>query len=270
MLEAQSAGMGNGCSRGFGDIAVLYRTHRQAELLEKCLRTEGIPYIIAGREAFLEEDSVRGSISFFKCLANEGDEFSRMLSLKLLWGLDRNEVSDAVFEEAAGRFRKKYQKSSPRRFLDDWIQEMELKENTAIMKLAEMTVFYKSMPEFMQALAMGIESDLKRCGDKKYTGEAVTLMTLHGAKGLEFPVTFIYGVRKGMVPFERGPQMDIEEERRLFYVGMTRAREELILTSSGLESIFMEEISSEGIQKEKADKRKNTGTGKQMNLFDFI
>ena len=117
---------------------------------------------------------------------------------------------------------------------------------------------------------MGVESDIKRCGDKRYTGEAVTLMTLHGAKGLEFPVTFIYGVRKGLIPFEKDDTVDTEEERRLFYVGMTRAKDELILTTSQEESGFLAELPEEEICRERADKRKNADSGKQMSLFDFL
>ena len=66
-----------------------------------------------------------------------------------------------------------------------------------------MTVFYKTMSEFIEALSLGVESDLKRCPDKRYTAEAVTVMTLHGSKGLEFPVVFIYGVNQGSIPLER-------------------------------------------------------------------
>lgn len=67
MLEAHREAWENSGRkiRGFGDIAVLYRTNHQARLLEKCLRKEGIPYIVAGREEFLQEETVQGSICFF-------------------------------------------------------------------------------------------------------------------------------------------------------------------------------------------------------------
>ena len=68
MLDAQesSIAISEGDPRSFADIAVLYRTHRQAALLEECFQKEGIPYLVTGRESFLEEDKVRGSLGFFR------------------------------------------------------------------------------------------------------------------------------------------------------------------------------------------------------------
>ena len=71
--------------------------------------------------------------------------------------------------------------------------------------------------------------------------DTVTLMTLHNAKGLEFPVIFIVGLEEGIFPHIRsitGSYDDVEEERRLCYVGITRAREKVFLTSSILHYIY--------------------------------
>ena len=74
---------------------------------------------------------------------------------------------------------------------------------------------------------------------KNISGDAVSLMTLHASKGLEFPVVFMFGMEKGEIPLEREENpADIQEERRLFYVGMTRAREELFLTCAQEPSHF--------------------------------
>ena len=62
----------------------------------------------------------------------------------------------------------------------------------------------------------------------------------------------------------------MEEERRLFYVGMTRAKEELILTTSREASVFLEDMPEEFLLRESADKRKQNGGGEQLNLFDFL
>ena len=98
--------------------------------------------------------------------------------------------------------------------------EMNLENDQAMGQFAGMTVFYKTMEEFLSALELGVESDLRRCGNKKYQSEAVTLMTLHGSKGLEFPTVFICGAENGLIPLESEKHpSDKEEERRLFYVG---------------------------------------------------
>ena len=133
-----------------------------------------------------------------------------------------------------------------------------------------MTVFYKTMPEFMNAISLGVESDLRRCGTKKYTADAVTIMTLHGSKGLEFPVVFIYGVDQGSIPLESEKHpSDLEEERRLFYVGMTRAKEELLLTTSGEMSEFLEKLPGGIMEEENAEKKKKEENWHQMSQFEI-
>mgnify|MGYP002067508547 CR=1 FL=1 len=76
-----------------------------------------------------------------------------------------------------------------------------------------------------------LEAGEQQAGDHE---DSVQLMTLHSAKGLEFPVVFIVGCEYGLIPFMKNDEdaADIEEERRLFYVAMTRAMDELILTSA--------------------------------------
>jgi DNA helicase-2/ATP-dependent DNA helicase PcrA len=84
-----------------------------------------------------------------------------------------------------------------------------------------------TLDDFLQEIAL--ISDVDDWRDK---ADAVTLMTLHAAKGLEFPCVFIAGLEEGLFPHERSGdgELDIEEERRLFYVGVTRAKEKLYLT----------------------------------------
>ena len=104
---------------------------------------------------------------------------------------------------------------------------------------------------------------------KEYAADAVTLTTLHGAKGKEFPVIVIYGAEKGKIPLERKrKEIDVEEERRLLYVGMTRAKEELILTGAKEESPFLAGLSEEILHREKAGRKKQEEYGHQMSLFE--
>lgn len=199
---------------GFGDIAVLYRTHRQAELLETCLGQEGIPYVVAGRESYLEADSVQGTLYFFQYLMNETDAFAKGQAEKLIWNLEDNPLAEEIVRMTAETFRPLVQKKKPQAVLERW-------------------------------------------------------MTLHGSKGLEFPVTIVHGVQKGMIPLEHVKySTDEEEERRLLYVGMTRAKEELILTAAGEESLFLSVLKEPDIVREEAGKKKKTETYHQMSLFD--
>lgn len=270
--------------RSFDEIAVLCRTHHQAELVEKCLRTESIPYVIAGREDYLSEESVQNSLCFFRLIehavnADDNDNSQPDLSAlapamevyaKYFWKLEWSSVAEEIIRNTMIKYQPLYKKKTPQKFLEQWMEEVKLTEDPAMQKFSQAAVFYKTMPEFLQALELGVESDLKRCGTKKYTSDAVTVMTLHGSKGLEFPVTFIYGVEQGSIPLESEKHpADKEEERRLFYVGMTRAKEELILTTSGEESEFVREIPDVVSVYENAEKKKKAQEWHQMSLFEM-
>lgn len=272
MLEAQEVFLeSEGRARSFEDIAVLYRTRRQADLLENCLRKEGIPYVVAGRDDYLMEPAVRGTVSFFKSLTQPDNRLAGQTALKLLWNLEAGDMTESIYQNMAEKYRPFMKKKKPQKILDEWMKDLNLEEKKGMGKLYRTAVFYQTMPEFTEALDLGVESDLKRCGEKRYTSGAVTLMTLHGSKGLEFPVVMIYGARKGMLPFESEKySSDEEEERRLFYVGLTRAKEELILTTSKEESAFLKDIPKEIVSREKARSHKNMGNGRQMSLFDFM
>ena len=273
MLEAQDyfAQKGKAGQRSFRDIAVLYRTHHQARLLEKCLQKEGIPYIVRGREGFLENPLVQGTISFFCSLSEPEHPSYREEAVKKLWNLEDSQISSGIYEEMAVRYEKKWKRTKPKKLIQQWAEDLNLAEDKNLQMLADMTIFYNSTQEFLDAVRLGEEGDLKRCGGKSYHGDAVSLMTLHASKGLEFPVVILSGMEKGEVPLEREENpADVEEERRLFYVGMTRAREELILTFAEEPSAFLEEIPEEDAEREKTGKQKNMETCEQLSLFDFI
>ncbi len=272
MLEAQElSAAGGGNTWGFEDIAVLYRTHRQAALLEDCLKKEGIPYVVAGRESFLEEETVRGTICFFKSLLQPNDKLAHQTALTLLWNPEAKQGTDASYEELAEKYGPQLRRRKPQKLLEEWMKDRRLEQKQEMQKLCQTALFYQRMPEFLEALETGIESDLRRCGGKQYRAGAVTLMTLHGSKGLEFPVVMIYGVRKGLIPFAGvKTSSDEKEERRLFYVGLTRARDVLILTSSQEPSSFLKEISPELVRSEKAHVGKKKEYGRQMSLFEMM
>ena len=140
-------------------------------------------------------------------------------------------------------------------------------------KLTDMSVLYPTMEDFLHTISFGEEGDVRRNGGRKYTADAVTLMTLHGSKGLEFPVVFLFGMDKGRFPLEFGSmEADLEEERRLCYVGMTRAKEELILVCGKEPSRFLEELPEDGVKRERIENTEDSGEirGVQISLFDLI
>lgn len=169
------------------------------------------------------------------------------------------------------------------------MEDRGLVSDDALQKLCNMALFYKTMEAFLHALDFGEEGDLQRCGSRHYTADAVSVMTLHASKGLEFPAVLIPGVRRYSIPLEnregqegkrkedqkdtlesQSPQKrkETEEERRLLFVGMTRAREELILITSGERSVFLSELPKGDVIQEQSFAAQKP-EGKQMSLFDF-
>ena len=113
-------------------------------------------------------------------------------------------------------------------------------------QLFNAAVFHNDMAGMLDILLSGEEADIRRASGTGYQSGAVRLMTLHGAKGLEFPVVFLAGIAAGALPLERvNESADPTEERRLFFVGITRAREELILSCGGAPSSFLDSLPSD-------------------------
>ncbi len=272
MLEAQeqAADQEKKRVRGFGEIAVLCRTHRQMDLLEKTLSREGIPYVAAGQGSFLEDPMVRGTCAFFRYLFL-GEKTDREKAAELLLKQEESRMTEVLFEKLEETFRPLMQKGRPSMVLDLWMEEQQLQENTAMQQLRSAAMLCGKMEEFLQNLSSGEEGDLLRCGGKTYQADAVHLMTLHASKGLEFPVVILHGVSRGQLPLETEKEpADTEEERRLFYVGMTRAKEELILTGAGEVSRFWEEVPEEYSKKEKTEGRRKREQPRQLSVFDFL
>lgn len=255
-------------------------------MLEMCLKKEGIPYIVAGREDYLDDPSVRGTLSFFRSLLRPEDGTAAWLSRRSFrkmfgsreTGGEEGETrpgTDERYQELAERFGRVCRRGRPSGILHAWMEETGLLEDPAMERLCSMALLHKNMEELVDCIAFGRESDLKRCGGKTWTADAVTLMTLHGSKGLEYPVVFINGAGKGLVPLEYGGHAgrgaaDISEERRLFYVGMTRAREELIMTCAGEETPFLADVPEETAPREQARIRTQESGMRQLSLFDWM
>ena len=278
MLESQRSAERT-AFRSFSDIAILCRTHRQADLIEKCLRHDSIPCIVTGREGFLEDSEVRGTLAFFRFLLNPEDLPSLRSSLRYIWNCPADLIDQAsayfstvkmlnpaaclnefqglgvlsLWAEAVETYLPFVKKEKPRKLLERWTKEKNL--SAAMEKLLQTSVFYSDTPAFLQNLLLGQEGDLMRAAGKNYESGAVRLMTLHGSKGLEFPYVYMTGMEDGLFPGMRSldDPKELEEERRLCYVGITRARERLTMTGAARrmvngetrfsnESMFVREI----------------------------
>lgn len=190
--------------------------------------------------------------------------------MKKLWDLEENEISGSIYEELKAKYQDRWKREKPKKFMQSWIKDLEQEGNPKLQNLADMAVFYPDIRAFLDAVLLGEEGDLKRCGGRSISGDAVSLMTLHASKGLEFPVVFMFEMEKGEIPLEREENpADIQEERRLFYVGMTRAREELFLTCAQEPSSFLDEIPETYTQRKTVGKQKRVQTYEQLSLFDM-
>ena len=147
-------------------------------------------------------------------------------------------------------------REKPRKLLESWVTELGLAGSLPMEKLLNTAVLHGDLPSLLRTLDLGEEGDVTRSGGKRYHPDAVTLSTLHGAKGLEFPVVFLCG-----------RTADPEEERRLFYVGLTRGQEELILTVPGTPSPFLADIPGDLLRRSHARPLKPAAPAKQLTLF---
>ncbi len=151
----------------------------------------------------------------------------------------------------------------PEQAVKQW--EAEYGASPALDKLCGAAVFYASFPALFETLLWGEEADFLRASGKGWESGAVRLMTLHAAKGMEFPAVFVSGVKAGVLPLERkGRAVDLCEERRLFYVGMTRAQEELILTFGEEPSAFLADL-PDSVKRQCAPRRARPA--QQLSLF---
>ena len=159
-------------------------------------------------------------------------------------------------------------KEKPLKLLTSWAESTGLTEHAAVNRLLDAAVLQPDLASLLNSLSLGKEGDVARSGNRAYTADAVTLSTLHGAKGLEFPVVFLCGVSKRGLPLDApGRPTDVQEERRLFFVGMTRAREELILLTNSEPSPFLAEIPAANLENGTAAELKRPQAVQQLHLF---
>ncbi|MDD3531719.1 MAG: UvrD-helicase domain-containing protein [Candidatus Shapirobacteria bacterium] len=232
--------------RPLNDFAILYRTNAQSRILEEALLHYNIPYQLVGGFRFYERKEIKDILAFLKIIANPKDlastERVRKIGKKILatvktltknkknQSLKTLEVINLVLNKTGylSRFRVENE------------EDMSRLEN--IRELKSVALELPDLNQFLENIAL-MEQEyfpqgkITKEGQKK---EKITLMTLHAAKGTEFGVVFLAGFEEGLLPHSRSlfDKESLEEERRLAYVGITRAKNKLFLTYASSRLIF--------------------------------
>jgi len=228
----------------YKEMAVLYRTNAQSRVIEEVFLHNGVPYILVGGTRFYERKEVKDVISYIRLFVNGKD----LVSYRRVEKIGKRRLEKFLnWEERFKKENRSISKVPTLELLDKIVSEtcylelfdQENEEDLArlenIKELRSVASEFPDVIQFLENVALVEQEYIPDHpllnGDKK---NAVTLMTLHGAKGLEFPVVFIVGMEEGIFPHSRSllDRLEIEEERRLCYVGITRAMNKLYLSYS--------------------------------------
>ena len=241
--------------KNFKDFAVLYRTNAQSRNIEEYLIKANIPYRIVGGVRFYARKEIKDTVAFLRVAHNPKDSVSweriinvppRGLGKKSVaelkasgWDLDTIETRTKLPMKAW--IKKAHTLATVElmdlilddtgylKWLDDKTEENLVRiEN--IKELRSVAAQFTELAEFLENVSLIESSDRPNMDDKN----VVTLMTIHASKGLEFPVVFIIGMEEGLFPHARTliELAELEEERRLCYVAITRAMEKVTLTNT--------------------------------------
>ena len=276
--------------RSWKETAVLYRTNAQSRLLEERCIAHNIPYRLVGGVNFYQRKEIKDILAYLKTISNgvddlavlriinvpKRDAFTKQIEELRRMIIEENytikELIGAIMEDTG--YRKELE------------AEGEVESETRLENIEELinkAVSYEdgsenpTLEEFLEEVAL--VADIDRMDDSE---ERVTLMTLHSAKGLEFPLVYLAGMEDGLFPgmmsISSDDKSELEEERRLCYVGITRAKEELVMTGARMRMIngetryskasrFIEEIPEEYLDKELLEPRL-TGWESRQDDFD--
>ncbi|HET6635784.1 MAG TPA: DNA helicase PcrA [Streptomyces sp.] len=258
-----------------GDVAVFYRTNAQSRVFEEVFIRVGLPYKVVGGVRFYERKEVRDVLAYLRVLANPEDAvpLRRILNVPKRGIGDRAEAmlealaarEKITFPQALARVDEAYgmaarSANAVKRF-NTLMEELHTVAEsgagpaTVLEAVLEQTGYLAELQastdpqdetrienlQELAAVALVADSDqIPDTEDGEEDTGVITLMTLHTAKGLEFPTVFLTGMEDGVFPHMRalGQAKELEEERRLAYVGITRARERLYVTRSTLRSAW--------------------------------
>ena len=219
----------------FSDFAVLYRTNAQSRSIEEVFLHLSVPYILIGGTRFYERREIKDILAYLKILANPKDRISYKRIEKLGKGrLEKFEdfSKNVNLSEETIKVMDSLLKKVDYLSLFDEKDEEDQTRLENIKELRSVAIEFSDIHNFLENVSLVEQEYLpdKPTGENKK--DAVNLMTFHAAKGLEFPVVFMVGMEEGLFPHSRSllDRSELEEERRLCYVGITRAKEKLFLT----------------------------------------
>ncbi|MCP4577469.1 MAG: UvrD-helicase domain-containing protein [Deltaproteobacteria bacterium] len=213
---------------GFGDMAVLFRLNAMGDALEEAFLRAGIPFVRSGEKPLIQQYPANIIWRLLQSLNRPDNDYYRTCYLNLLKPenhgesilnrIDGQGTMDDVIDQAV--------------LLHGFDLDSEEISHTIdrVGKLAEN--YNHHLPSLLDALAL--ERDIDH---RNLMGDRVSLMSLHAAKGLEWQVVFIIGCEDRLLPCTLFGDRDDEEERRLLYVGLTRARQKLILSHAARRSL---------------------------------
>lgn len=221
----------------YSDIAILYRTNAQSRLFEEACVKMGIPYRLVGGFKFYERKEIKDLLAYLKAAINPSDTVAEARALKLgkrrftAFKVEMEEIDPGKLTPLA--LLEKILEST--RYKDKFkINDPEDQERLAnIKELLNVAAQFDNTQLFLENVALVQDNEM---ADTEFSNgqNAITMMSLHSAKGLEFPVVFMVGMEEGLLPHSRSllEKDQMEEERRLCYVGITRAKERLFLTNA--------------------------------------
>ena len=258
------------------DIAVLYRTNAQSRNIEESLLRENIPYRVIGSFYFYNRKEIKDLIAYLKVIYNSNDDVNllriinvpkRGIGDKTIQNLtikanDENvSLFDAIdsgkeliFKETINKLREISEKSSLTELVDailektgikaELISENSIEADVRLENLEEFKTITKnyeesrgivSLDEFLNEISL--VSDVEEYRNRE---DVITLMTIHSAKGLEFKDVFLIGLEEGIFPHQAAffDANELEEERRLCYVAITRAKEKLWIINAKRRTIY--------------------------------
>jgi len=219
-------------------VAILYRTNAQSRVIEEVLIRRGLPYVLIGGVRFYERAEVKDVLSLLRVFYNSKDEVS-WERLRKKMGIRRTDKVRKFIEEKG---KKKWESKAllealleASTYLEkyDLDDEEDAKRLENIDELLSVAESFPDLGDFLENVSLVQQEYYAQEKEKKdWVNQAIRLMTLHASKGLEFEVVFIVGLEEGLLPHARSLEEEerLEEERRLCYVGMTRAMNKLFLT----------------------------------------